>query len=158
MTNVSPLPWGGIVMTMLRTNEVYAHDEILKVIHEEHGTFSMIYEVSSIGMNDGTNKYTVCIKNILIEYKGQTYHCDHLWFNINTMRDETIRVFRVNQRRKGGANGVVRMVEDISTTTYKGKDGSTRYTVYKESSKKDEPIGFVPPTKKYKRERRKRIR
>lgn len=135
----------------LDTNKVYTHDEILGYIHEQGGTFNMIYEVETVthGKNQ-PDKLIIGITNVLIEYEGVTYECDHLWFNNKSVRDETIRIFRAHKRRKGGAKGLVRELNDISTTTYKGEKGETRYAIYKEPEDNG-PDDFIIPTAKQKK-------
>jgi hypothetical protein len=136
----------------LDTNKIYTHDEILGYIHEQGGTFNMIYEIETVthGKNR-PDKLIIGTINVLIEYEGVTYECDHLWFDNKLARDEAIRVFRAHKRRKGGARGLVRELNDVSTTTYKGKEGETRYAIYKESED-DGPDDFIIPTIKQKKE------
>ena len=137
---------------MLDTNKIYTHDEILGYIHEQGGTFTMIYEVENIAhAKNMPDRLIIGAINVLIEYEGVTYECDHLWFSNDTARDEVIRLFRANKRRKGGVRGLVRELNDVSTTTYKGKDGSTRYCIYKAPAE-DGPDDFMIPTGKHKRE------
>ena len=136
----------------LDTNKIYTHDEILGYIHEENGTFNMIYEVESVSHGKNRpDKLIIGIINVLIEYKGLTYECDHLWFNNKSVRDETIRIFRANKRRKGGARGLVRELNDLSTITYKGEKGEIRYAIYKEPED-DGPDDFIMPTSRQNKE------
>ena len=112
--------------------KVYTHDEILGYIYRHGGTFNMIYEVSKLTHDKNvSDKQIVCAMNVWIEYEGVTYECDHLWFDTFTMRDEVIRVSRVQTRRKGGVKGLVREVTDVRVKRYRGRDGETRYCVYK---------------------------
>lgn len=138
-------------MTTLDINKIYSHDELLGYIRENGGTFTIIYEVDSVSFHDkNPNMICVAATNVLIDYKGKTYMCDHLWFNSRTMRDESIRVNRKNGtlRKKGkGVKGIVRMVEDCTTTTYYRKDGTERYGVYKAPAP-DGPDDFTVKTSK----------
>ena len=135
--------------TKLDTNKIYSHDEILGYIHEENGTFNMIYEIESVACDKNIKgKMTVCAINVLIEYKGITYECDHLWFDTKTARDETIRVSRVHRRKKGGARGTVRELNNVGTTTYKGRNGETRYCIYIEPAE-DGPNDYIFTTLAY---------
>ena len=135
----------------LDTNKIYTHDEILGYIHEQGGTFNMIYEVQNIThAKNQPDKLIIGVVNALIEYEGVTYECDHLWFSNETARDEVIRLFRANGRRKGGVRGLVRELNNVSTTTYKGQDGSIRYCIYKEPED-DGPDDFIIPTAKQKK-------
>ena len=118
-------------ITKLDTNKIYTHDEILGYIHKERGTFNMIYEIECITYDKNIkDKMTVCAINVLIEYKGITYECDHLWFDTKTARDETIRVSRAQRRKKGSIRGSVRELNNVRTTTYRGRNGETRYCIY----------------------------
>lgn len=138
-------------MTTLDINKIYSHDELLGYIRENGGTFTIIYEVQSVSFKDNNpNMIYVSAANVLIDYKGKTYMCDHLWFNTRTMRDECIRVNRQNGRlrKKGkGVKGLVRMIEDCTTTTYYRKDGTERYGIYKEPAP-DGPDDFIVKTSK----------
>lgn len=117
----------------LDTNKIYSHDEILGYIYEQDGTFNMIYEIESIACDRNIKgKMTVCAVNVLIEYEGITYECDHLWFDTNTARDEVIRVSRAQRRKKGSIRGSVRELNNVEVTTYKGRNGETRYCIYVE--------------------------
>ena len=138
-------------MTTLDINKVYDHDEILGYIRENGGTFTVIYEIQSVSFKDNNpNMIYVSVANVLIDYKGKTYMCDHLWFNTRTMRDECIRINRKNgnlRKRGKGVKGLVRMIEDCTTTTYYRKDGTERYGIYKEPSP-DGPDDFIVKTSK----------
>lgn len=134
----------------LDPNVVYDHDELLGYIREQGGTFNMVYVVESVGFKENNpSMIYVAATDVYIEYKGITYMCDHLWFNRRTMRDEAIRVNRLNgsKKKKGGAKGSVRIVEDCSTTTYYAKDGTERYGVYKAPAP-DGPDDFIVKTSK----------
>lgn len=133
---------------MLDTNKVYTHDELFKVIYEEQGTFNLVYEVSCVSHHNTDGRLLVCIKNILVEYNGEVYECDHLWFNNQTVRDETIRLFRINGHRKGGVRGKIRSLEGCIATKYIDKHGDLRYSIYKEPAI-DGPDEYIIPTRKY---------
>ncbi len=138
--------------TKLDHTKIYSHDEILGYIHAEGGTFTMIYEIESLShAKNMPERMTVGAINVWIEYKGVTYECDHLWFNTDTCRDEVIRISRAQTRRKGGVKGLVRELHDVSTTTYKGKNGEKRYCIYKAPAE-DGPGDFVITTLKHKNE------
>lgn len=135
--------------TKLDPNKIYSHDEILGYIYEEEGTFDMIYEVESIACDKNIkDKMTVCAVNVLIEYKGITYECDHLWFDNITVRDETIRLSRVQRRKKGSIRGSVRELNNVEVTTYRGRNGETRYCIYVEPAE-DGPSDFKFTTLAY---------
>lgn len=142
----------GVYEIELDYTKVYAHDEILGYIYAKGGTFNMIYEIESLShAKNMPERMTVGAINVWIEYEGVTYECDHLWFNTDDCRDEVIRISRVQTRRKGGVRGLVRELHDVEVTTYKGKEGNTRYCIYKEPAE-DGPGNFVITTLAHKKE------
>lgn len=138
------------MIKQLDPNVIYEHDEIFKYIYENGGTFDMIYTVQCIGQyNYGGGMY-VGASEALIEYKGLTYQCGHLWLNTRDTKDEVIRVVRQAKKRKQkGAKGMVRELSNVSVKSYRRKNGSMGYGVYKEPEENGPTIRYEFGTKKF---------